>query len=118
MAIVIDLLLVLQKFLRSCPDSLVLLALPVAILGIAVLGWLGLAAIVKRCHDLGQSGFFALIPLYGLWLVFPDGTHAENKYGINPKAGPHAAREASGIPLAIAILLLSLGFWLSQALSK
>ena len=75
-AVVIDLLLVIN---RSSDTAKIpsLLMLPVAI----VLGWLGLAAAVKRCHDLGQSGFYVLIPLYGLWLIFPDGTPGENEYG-------------------------------------
>ena len=112
-AVVIDLLLVIN---RSSDTAKIpsLLMLPVAI----VLGWLGLAAAVKRCHDLGQSGFYVLIPLYGLWLIFPDGTPGENEYGPNQKEGPHAVRDASGFPLAMAILILSLGFWLKLAVSE
>ena len=112
-AVVIDLLLVIN---RSSDTAKIpsLLMLPVAI----VLGWLGLAAAVKRCHDLGQSGFYVLIPLYGLWLIFPDGTPGENEYGPNQKEGPHAVRDASGFPLAMAILILSLGFWLMLAVSE
>ena len=112
-AVVIDLLLVIN---RSSDTAKIpsLLMLPVAI----VLGWLGLAAAVKRCHDLGQSGFYVLIPLCGLWLIFPDGTPGENEYGPNQKEGPHAVRDASGFPLAMAILILSLGFWLKLAVSE
>ena len=112
-AVVIDLLLVIN---RSSDTAKIpsLLMLPVAI----VLGWLGLAAAVKRCHDLGQSGFYVLIPLYGLWLIFPDGTPGENEYGPNQKEGPHAVRDVSGFPLAMAILILSLGFWLKLAVSE
>jgi uncharacterized membrane protein YhaH (DUF805 family) len=39
----------------------------------------------KRCHDIGNSGWFQLIPLYGLWMLFQDGIKGNNEYGINPK---------------------------------
>ena len=47
--------------------------------------WLLLAQATKRCHDVGNSGWWQLIPLYGLWLVFQDGDHGPNQYGENPK---------------------------------
>ncbi|MDJ1500518.1 DUF805 domain-containing protein [Xanthocytophaga agilis] len=47
--------------------------------------WILLAQSVKRCHDLGNSGFFILIPFYGLFLLFADGTYGTNEYGANPK---------------------------------
>lgn len=116
-AVVIDLLLIIQLSLEAAESSGLLMVL-VAFSSVTALGWLGLAAAVKRCHDLGQSGFYALIPLYGLWLIFPDGTPGENEYGPNQKEGRHAVRDASGFPLAMAILILSLGFWLKLAVSE
>jgi len=62
--------------------------------GIAILlllvGWIPciyfmLAQGAKRCHDLGRSGWFQMIPFYGLWMLFADSNHGMNEYGPNPK---------------------------------
>lgn len=51
----------------------------------------GLAAAVRRLHDVNKSGWYilvALIPLVGsIWLLVllaSKGTHGENKYGPDP----------------------------------
>jgi hypothetical protein len=115
--VVIDLLLIIRRSLEADESSGLLMVL-VAFSGVIASGWIGLAAAVKRCHDLGQNGFYTLIPLYGIFLIFIDGTPWENEYGPDPKAGRHAARDASGFPLAVAIMILSLGFWLWLAVSE
>jgi uncharacterized membrane protein YhaH (DUF805 family) len=47
--------------------------------------WFMLAQGAKRCHDLGQCGWFQIIPFYFFVLGFADGQKMVNKYGNNPK---------------------------------
>jgi uncharacterized membrane protein YhaH (DUF805 family) len=47
--------------------------------------WLLLAQGAKRCHDIGRSGWWQIIPFYGFWLLFKDGDMWPNEYGYNPK---------------------------------
>ncbi len=47
--------------------------------------WFLLAQGAKRCHDRGNSGWFQIIPFYGLWMLFADSENGPNEYGPNPK---------------------------------
>jgi len=47
--------------------------------------WFLWAQGAKRCHDLGNSGWYQIIPFYFLWLLFADGQEGPNDYGDNPK---------------------------------
>lgn len=49
--------------------------------------WFLLAQGAKRYHDLGNSGWYQLIPLYGFWLLFAEGNLGNNEYGRSPKGG-------------------------------
>jgi uncharacterized membrane protein YhaH (DUF805 family) len=47
--------------------------------------WFMLAQGAKRCHDVGNNGWYQIIPLYFFLLLFQDGEPGENRYGLNPK---------------------------------
>jgi uncharacterized membrane protein YhaH (DUF805 family) len=48
--------------------------------------WLMLAQGAKRCHDKGRSGWWQLLPFYGLLLLFSEGYPGFNEYGPDPKS--------------------------------
>lgn len=59
------------------PSILLLFTIPIY--------WFNIAQAVKRSHDVGNSGWWVLVPFYGLYLLFKDGEIGENQYGENPK---------------------------------
>jgi len=47
--------------------------------------WFFWAQGAKRCHDVGISGWYQLIPFCPLFLIFASGEEGSNEYGENPK---------------------------------
>lgn len=47
--------------------------------------WFMLAQGAKRCHDLGNSGWFQMIPLYFIWMMVAPGNPHRNKFGPSSK---------------------------------
>jgi uncharacterized membrane protein YhaH (DUF805 family) len=47
--------------------------------------WFILAQGTKRCHDMNHSGWYQIIPVYMLWMMFSDGDYGRNDYGESPK---------------------------------
>jgi uncharacterized membrane protein YhaH (DUF805 family) len=52
--------------------------------------WFMTSQAAKRCHDLGNSGWYQIIPFYVLWMLFQDGDKGRNEYGENPKTGKNS----------------------------
>lgn len=52
---------------------------------VTALYWFLFSQSAKRCHDLGHSGFYQLIPFYVFALLFNEGANRRNKYGQDPK---------------------------------
>lgn len=64
---------------ESGTASIILLLLYIPIL------WFMLAQGAKRCHDRSNSGWYQIIPFYGIWMLFADSDTGMNEYGPNPK---------------------------------
>lgn len=47
--------------------------------------WILCAQGSKRCHDIGNSGWYQLIPFYWIWMIFANGETETNAYGVCPK---------------------------------
>ena len=43
--------------------------------------WFLLAQGAKRCHDIGKSGWWQLLPLFICWLIITEGDDDDNNYG-------------------------------------
>lgn len=41
---------------------------------------------IKRAHDVNKSGWFILVPVYNLYLLFAKGTDDDNNYGVKPQS--------------------------------
>lgn len=62
-----------------------------ALIGLALfipMLWFVWAQGAKRCHDIGQSGWWQLVPFFFFVLLFRDGEPGRNLYGPNPKGVP------------------------------
>jgi len=73
-----------SEYLMSMFICTILFMIPSIIIWIPLLCYY-FAQGAKRCHDIGNNGWFQLIPLYGLVMLFVDSEPGKNKYGDNPK---------------------------------
>ncbi|HCK84835.1 MAG TPA: hypothetical protein DHW63_10060 [Hyphomonadaceae bacterium] len=82
---------------------------------------IGLAAAVRRFHDMDHSGWMLaalLVPFWNIWLaiqllVWP-GTPGYNQYGAPPPAAPNRSRFRLPVIIAAAAALLIVGFGVSR----
>ena len=44
-----------------------------------------IAVAIRRVHDSDKSGWFVLVPIYNIILMFLDGTKGPNRFGPDPK---------------------------------
>ena len=47
----------------------------------------GIAVAIRRVHDQDKSGWFVLVPIYNIILMFLEGTRGPNRFGPDPKGG-------------------------------
>ncbi|MDP8994099.1 MAG: DUF805 domain-containing protein [Pseudomonadota bacterium] len=55
----------------------------------------GIAVAVRRAHDQDKSGWFVLIPVYNVIMMFIEGTRGPNRFGPDPKAAERVASDAA-----------------------
>ncbi|PWV48891.1 DUF805 domain-containing protein [Chitinophaga sp. S165] len=71
---------------------------PGALLGLLFIPaiWILFAQGAKRCHDLGKSGWWQIIPFYFFVMIFQAGDEGANEYGFpesHPKDGTASSVE-------------------------
>lgn len=74
----------LELFLDVTMDELPSILAWMFIFCFFIAAWVVFVSIIKRCHDRGQSGWYALIPFYYVVLFFLKGEEKDNEYGPNP----------------------------------
>ena len=65
--------------------NILAIQIPILILAYIPLYWFYWAQGAKRCHDRDNSGWFQIIPLYPLWMIFAESHEGMNRFGPNPK---------------------------------
>lgn len=74
----------MDEHIAYTPTLIIINSVIVIIIGIIVT-YITASQGAKRCHDLGHSGWWQLIPFYFIYMLFAKGETFANKYGAPPK---------------------------------
>ena len=77
--IFLGLYFIVRSLLQSNSDATFLVVAYIPML------WFICAQCSKRCHDLGKSGWWQIIPFYVFWLIFQEGQSKIKEFGDTPK---------------------------------
>lgn len=58
--------------------------------------WFMIAQGTKRCHDLGTSGWFQIIPFYIFVMLFSGPASDADKYGVDPREEMKQIQDSEG----------------------
>ncbi len=84
-----------------------IVAIAAMVLGYGAMIYIGILLLIQRCHDMGKSGWFALlalIPLASLIFLFWPGVKEANEYGAPLPPNSAALNWGVGIMLGIFVL--------------
>jgi proton-dependent oligopeptide transporter, POT family len=65
----------------------------------------------RRCHDVGLSGFYQLIPFYPIYLLFKKGDDLQNKYGSQIETKNGYPSSLKKLLAALIFIIFSVFFW-------
>ena len=69
----------------SHSDSFMIIIFYLILLGLYLVTWYSSITIgIRRCHDRGNSGWWLLVPFYGIFIIFAKGNDGPNAYGPDP----------------------------------